>query len=144
MTIDPFDLDGVMREAGDPGVPWTLPARTKIGHVHFTVSSLAAAERFYANALGFEVTHRSLPGILAVAAGGYHHHVNLNVWAGEGAPTDRADVAGLIEWELVVDDDDARREVEHRLTAAGYAVQRDDATVRAADDDGNVVVVRGS
>ena len=144
MTIDPFDIDGVMREAGDDTIPWALPAATKIGHVHFTVSSLDAAERFYADALGFDVTQRSLPGILAVSAGGYHHHVNLNVWAGADAPRDRDDVAGLIEWELIMDDADARRAVEHRLTAAGYTFQRDDATVRAADDDGNIVVVRGA
>jgi catechol 2,3-dioxygenase len=112
--------------------------------VHFTVSSLESAERFYAGALGFDVTQRSLPGILAVSAGGYHHHVNLNVWAGEGAPRDRDDVAGLIEWELLVDDAESRRAVEHRLTAGGYAFQRDDTTARAADDDGNVVVVRST
>jgi len=142
MTIDPFDLDGVMREAGDAGTPWRIPADTKIGHVHFTVSSLESAERFYAGALGFDVTQRSLPGILAVSAGGYHHHVNLNVWAGDGAPKDRDDVAGLIEWELVLDNPEARQEAERRLAANGYAIQRDDATMRAADDDGNIVVVR--
>jgi catechol 2,3-dioxygenase len=142
MTIDPFDAEGVMREAGDGGVPWRVPVETKIGHVHFTVSSLESAERFYAGALGFDVTQRSLPGILAVSAGGYHHHVNLNVWAGENALRDRDDVAGLIEWELVLDNPEARRDVERRLTANGYAFQRDESTVRAADDDGNIVVVR--
>jgi len=143
MTIDPFDVEGVTREAGDDTIPWTLPTATTIGHVHFTVSSLAAAERFYADALGLDVTQRSLVGILAVSAGGYHHHVNLNVWAGEGAPRDRDAVAGLIEWELVVPDDASRGEVERRLTTAGYAFQRDAETIRAADDDGNVVVLRG-
>jgi catechol 2,3-dioxygenase len=144
MTIDPFDLDGVMRAAGDPSTPWSIPVATKVGHVHFTVSSLEAAERFYAGAIGFDVTQRSLPGILAVSAGGYHHHVNLNVWAGDGASRDRDDVAGLIEWELVLDDTNQRQAVERRLTASGYGIQRDDSTMRAADDDGNVVVVRAS
>lgn len=142
MTIDPFDMEGVMRAAGNDGAAWRLPVETKIGHVHFTVSSLESAERFYAGAVGFDVTQRSLPGILAVSAGGYHHHVNLNTWAGEGAPRDRDDVAGLIEWELILENPESRREVERRLTASGYAVQRDETTVRAADDDGNVVVVR--
>jgi catechol 2,3-dioxygenase len=144
MTIDPFDLDGVMRAAGDPSTPWSLPVTTKVGHVHFTVSSLPAAERFYAGAIGFDVTQRSIPSLLAVSAGGYHHHVNLNVWAGEGAPRDRDDVAGLIEWELVIDDPEERNAVERRLSASGYGIQRDETTLRAADDDGNVVVVRGS
>ena len=77
-----------------------------------------------------------------MSAGGYHHHVNLNVWAGENAPKDRDDVAGLIEWELVLDNPDARQEAERRLAANGYAIQRDETTMRAADDDGNIVVVR--
>jgi len=141
MTIDPFDEFGVLAAAGDPSTPWSLPSETTVGHVHFTVSSLAAAERFYADALGFDVTQRTLLGILAVSAGGYHHHVNVNVWAGEGAPRDRSDVAGLIEWELVVPDASARADMEQRLAAGAYGFWREVDTIRASDDDGNVVVV---
>jgi catechol 2,3-dioxygenase len=143
MTIDPFDVAGVLHDAGDPSVPWTLPSETTIGHVHFTVSSLSGAERFYADTLGFDVTQRTLSGILAVSSGGYHHHVNLNTWAGEGAAHDQDNVAGLVEWELVVSDAAERSDIEHRLEGAGRAFQRANDVVRAADDDGNIVVVRG-
>lgn len=140
MTVDPFDLEGVLVEAGPPAA-WQMPSATRIGHVHFTVSSLESAERFYAGALGLDVTQRSLVGLLAVSAGGYHHHVNLNTWAGTDPGRDPADMAGLIEWELVIPGTAARRDAEHRLEAAGYAIQRDGDVVRAADADGDVVVL---
>jgi catechol 2,3-dioxygenase len=140
MTVDPFDLEGVLAEAGAPA-PWQMPSTTRVGHVHFTVSSLQAAERFYAGLVGLDVTQRSLVGLLAVSAGGYHHHVNLNTWAGTSPARQPEDVAGLIEWELVVPEAAARSGAEHRLEAAGYAIERDHEVVRAADDDGNIVVL---
>src|SRR6185312_10272121 len=98
------------------------------------------AERFYADTLGLDVTQRSLVGLLAVSAGGYHHHVNLNTWAGH-SPGGDEDMAGLIDWELVIAHPEARAAAEHRLEAGGYAIQRDAEVVRAADADGNVVVL---
>lgn len=141
MSIDPMDVNGVLGEAVADR-EWTLPSGTRVGHVHFTVSSLQAAEAFYCGALGLDVTQRTLVGVLAVSAGGYHHHVNLNVWAGRNPPSDSDAVAGLIEWELVMGSERAKEDVEQRLEAGGYAFQRDAEVVRAADPDGNVVVVR--
>lgn len=140
MTVDPFDAEGVLRDAGPPS-PWSMPADTRIGHVHFTVSSLADAERFYADALGLDVTQRTLVGLLAVSAGGYHHHVNVNTWAGASPGRESDDMAGLIEWEMVISNAEARASAEHRLEAGGYAIQRDAEVVRAADNDGNIVVL---
>jgi catechol 2,3-dioxygenase len=140
MTVEPFDHAGVLAEAGPP-TPWAMPSATRIGHVHFTVSSLKDAERFYADTLGLNVTQRSLVGLLAVSAGGYHHHVNLNTWAGSSPARQPADEAGLIEWELAIPDAVARRDAEHRLEAAGCVIQRDHDVVRAADEDGNIVVL---
>lgn len=57
----------------------------RIGHVHLTVSDLERALRFYRDALGFEVTQRLGESAVFLSAGGYHHHIALNVWAGEGA-----------------------------------------------------------
>jgi len=140
MTIDPFDFEGVIAAAG-ADTAWRLPSATRIGHVHFTVSSLAEAERFYADAVGFDVTQRTLQGILAVSAGGYHHHVNMNVWAGDNPPRDREDVAGLIEWELVVPDAAARDDVAKRLAEQRYDVTRQGDAIRTHDEDGNMVVI---
>ena len=38
---------------------------------------------------------RRYPGALFVAAGGYHHHLGLNTWAGVGAPPPPENAVGL-------------------------------------------------
>ena len=87
MATDPLDVDGVLGELAQDGRPWEgLPAGTAIGHVHLHVADLRQAEDFYCGVLGFDVTQRGYPGALFVSAGGYHHHLGLNIWAGAGAP----------------------------------------------------------
>jgi catechol 2,3-dioxygenase len=118
MTVDPMDVQGVVSAAG-PVSHWSgLPAGTVIGHVHFTVSDLERAVRFYRDVVGFDLMMR-IPSLAAVSAGGYHHHLNLNTWAGEDAPPDSDDIAGLAGWELRVPDAKARRELIDRLAVAG-------------------------
>src|SRR5438445_2210619 len=60
--------------------------QTRIGHVHLTVSDLDRALAFYRDVLGFEVTTSYGRDAVFLSAGGYHHHVGLNTWAGRGAP----------------------------------------------------------
>ncbi len=57
-----------------------------IGHVHLHVSDLAQSEQFYSGKLGLDVMQRGYPGALFMAAGGYHHHLGVNTWAGRSAP----------------------------------------------------------
>jgi catechol 2,3-dioxygenase len=119
MTVDPMDVQGVIAAAGTLSTSWRgLPADTVVGHVHFTVADLERAVRFYRDVVGFDPMMR-IPSLAAVSAGGYHHHINLNTWAGEGAPSDSEEVAGLAGWELRVPDFRARRELIDRLAGAG-------------------------
>lgn len=86
MTTEPLDLGDVAAAAGATA---GLPAGTVIGHIHLHVSDLKAAEAFYAENLGFDVTVRSYPGALFLSSAGYHHHIGLNTWAGrDAAPPD--------------------------------------------------------
>ena len=119
MTVDPMDVQGVVAAGRERPEPWNgLPADTVVGHVHFTVSRMERAVAFYRDVIGFDVMMR-IPSLTAVSAGGYHHHLNLNTWAGEGAPPDSDRVAGLVGWELVVPGVQARRALIDRLGAAG-------------------------
>ena len=56
------------------------PAGTTMGHVHFYVGDLEQAKKFYHSGLGLDITTWRYPGALFTSAGGYHHHVGLNVW----------------------------------------------------------------
>ncbi|HET9275865.1 MAG TPA: VOC family protein [Gemmatimonadales bacterium] len=135
-AVDPLDREGVLGAAG--AEPWTgMPAGTTIGHVHFFVDDIAAAEAFYHAALGFDKTIWNLPGLLFVAAGGYHHHVGLNTWAA-GAPAAGAEDAKLLFWELVLPDAVISRAVES-LGRTGHPVVAADG-VRAASDPWGITV----
>lgn len=95
MATEPLDLDDVAREPGAER-PWAgLDAGTMVGHVHLHVPDLAAAEALYCGDIGLSATLRRYPGALFVAAGTYHHHLGLNIWAGRGAPPPAAGTVGL-------------------------------------------------
>ena len=138
MTTEPMDAPAVLAAGRERPEPWDgLPRETVVGHVHFTVSDLARATDFYRDVVGLDVRMR-IPTLVAVAAGGYHHHLNLNSWAGAGAPADLPSVAGLDSWQLHVRDDAARAALVRRLEAAGAIVEpaTADGQVLARDPDG--------
>jgi catechol 2,3-dioxygenase len=148
MGSDPIDLDslfGTLEDAEpDDG---SMAGGSDIGHVHLQVSSLKAAERFYVELLGFEVTQRSYRGALFVSAGGYHHHIGLNVWAGEGVPSLAPDVAGLIDFTVLVPDTSTLDMLAERLEQAGVTFERPDtrdgsSSLLTHDSDGIGVVLR--
>jgi catechol 2,3-dioxygenase len=143
MTVDPMDLAGVIAAGREQPGPWTgLPAETIVGHLHFTVSRLEPSVAFYRDVIGFDVMMR-IPSLVAVSAGGYHHHLNLNTWAGERAPRDSDEIAGLSGWELRVSDDNARRALMERFRTAG-ALAPSSEGVTARDPDGVAVEVVAS
>ncbi|HLR47130.1 MAG TPA: VOC family protein, partial [Deinococcales bacterium] len=75
----------------------------------------------YHEALGFDATVWNYPGALFLSAGGYHHHLGLNTWAGASPPAGRDD-ARLLEWELLLP---GRSDVEAAVASlreAGYPV----------------------
>lgn len=95
MATDPLDLQSVHDEPGAE-TPWRgLEAGTVMGHVHLHVSHIESAEEFYCGTIGFDPIVRRYPGALFVAAGGYHHHLGLNIWAGVGAPPPPENAVGL-------------------------------------------------
>ena len=103
MATDPLDLEHLHDEPGAEAM-WTgLETGTVIGHVHLHVPHLNTAEAFYCGRVGFEPTLRGYPGALFVAAGGYHHHLGLNVWTGIGAPPPPENAVGLRSFTIESD-----------------------------------------
>lgn len=123
MTVDPLDLRDIADAASGP---WTgLPAGSGLGHIHLHVGDLEQAGAFYREALGFDEMAR-MSGALFLAAGGYHHHLGVNVWA-RGAPAPAPEDAQLLDWTLRVPDAALADEAAQRLTAAGHAPVADGA-----------------
>jgi catechol 2,3-dioxygenase len=143
MSTLPLDLQSLAAELGDPGKGESgIADGTRIGHVHLNVADLDEAERFYHDALGFVVTVRGYPGALFVASDGYHHHVGLNTWAGEGAPPPPPGSRGLLRFELVADDEAELERVERGLAEAGVEATRVAEGIEAVDPSGNRVLLR--
>jgi catechol 2,3-dioxygenase len=74
---------------------YTVPAGTRIGHVHLKVSDLERSLAFYQDILGFEITQRYGDGAVFLSAGGYHHHIGLNTWQSKGTARVPAKGVGL-------------------------------------------------
>ncbi len=141
MDTRPLDIEGVVAAGG--GTPWTgMPPGTVMGHVHLHVGSLDGAAAFYRDALGLEPTVWSYPGALFLAAGGYHHHLGVNTWAGDNAPRPVADDARLLEWEIVLPDRMGVERTARSLEGAGHQVTRGEGGVRASDPWGTTLFLR--
>ena len=137
----PLDLAGLMAELPLGWQNAGMPPSTRIGHVHLNVADIATSASFYVGALGFEVMVRGYPGALFVSAGGYHHHVGLNTWLGEGAPPPPAESRGLRSFSVRVPDKAELERVAQRLAAAGSEIARDDAGLSVLDPSGNRVLI---
>src|SRR5438067_966738 len=64
----------------------SIPAETRIGHVHLKVADLERAIGFYRDYLGFDLLF-NMGSAAFLSAGGYHHHIGLNTWESkDGSP----------------------------------------------------------
>lgn len=103
-----------------------------VGHVHLSVGDLDSARAFYVDALGFDETADYRGSALFVSAGGYHHHMAMNVWQSRGAGP-RTPALGLGQVTLVLPAADDLGDLGERLRHHGVAV-RDDGRGLAFDD----------
>jgi len=122
LTTDPLDLGAIMRTLPDDrGPAWAgLPPGTDMGHVHLQVADLRAAEQFYLGVMGFE-RMAELPGASFIGAGGYHHQLGMNTWAGAGVAAPPEHAARLLRYTLQFSSQALLQELLDRLHAAGIA-----------------------
>jgi catechol 2,3-dioxygenase len=116
MTTAPMDVEGIV-EAGRlaGGGAGRFPADSRIGHVHLKVGDAAEAQRYYMDALGFDVTHRRPPHAAFLSSGGYHHHLGVNTWMSRGAGRRDPEALGLAEIGLAVRDEALKAEIASRM-----------------------------
>src|SRR3989442_633670 len=122
----------------------SIHPNTGIGHVHLTVSDLDRALAFYRDVLGFEVTSRYGRDAVFLSAGGYHHHIGLNTWAGRGAPAPPRGTTGLYHFAILYPDRKAlagavRRVLDAGVPLEGAADHGVSEAIYLRDPDGNGV-----
>ncbi len=140
MSTEPLDTLNLLSLVETQPERMDAPLLTDIGHIHLHVAGLDEAERFYHEFLGLAVTQRSYPSALFFAAGGYHHHVGANTWAGKTrAPVNSV---GLISYRLTVPVREILYCLRHRAPIAGYesssqASETGEELLRIRDLNGN-------
>lgn len=141
MTTEFIDPNRFVDEHLDPALDAaTAPVDAKVGHVHLQVGDVPTARAFYVDALGFAETASLGSAALFVSAGGYHHHMAMNVWNSRGAGR-RADSLGLGRLEIAVPDADALGAARERLAAAGVPVADDGRSLRLEDPWANAITL---
>jgi catechol 2,3-dioxygenase len=107
-------------------------AEAGVGHVHLQVGDVHSAQEFYVGTLGFEKTAGWHGQALFVSAGGYHHHMAMNVWNSRGAGP-RRDTLGLGEVLIEVPSGDDVGALADRLKTAGVQSHHTGAELRFED-----------
>jgi catechol 2,3-dioxygenase len=139
-----LDPNGYLQEhLTDEGIESPVIGDAKVGHVHLSVGDTATAHDFYVNKLGFEQTIE-LPGsAIFVSAGGYHHHMAMNVWNAPGAGR-RARTLGLGQIDIVVPGTEELGEVTERMKHFGVETKDDGKTVSFDDPWANLIRLTAS
>ena len=106
--------------AGEDSSPQVRPG-LRMGHLHLHVGDIEEALRFYRDVLGFEL-QAHLGSAAFVSAGGYHHHLGINIWNGQGAGPAPEHRVGLRHWTVQLPAADLA-DVRARVDAAGLEVE---------------------
>lgn len=80
---------------------YKIPAQTRIGHVHLKVSDIQQTLDFYCGLLGFELMTMYGSDAAFISAGGYHHHIGLNMWYSKNGPPAPQHSAGLFHTAIL-------------------------------------------
>lgn len=143
MNTQRLDVQGVMAELENRHDTWQgIHADTVMGHIHLHVSRLDEAEKFYTDVLGFDLMTRYGPSASFVSAGGYHHHIGMNTWAGIGAPAPPEHAIGLNWYTILLPTQDDLQETAVRLETASIPYQKQETGLFLRDPANNGIVLR--
>src|SRR3954462_14118106 len=101
---------------------YTVPAQTRIGHVHLKVSDLTKSLDFYSGLLGFELITMYGDQAAFISAGGYHHHIGLNTWHSKDAPPAKRQGVGLYHTAILYPTRKDLAAIYLRLKESGYSL----------------------
>ncbi len=141
---EPLDVNALLshlREDDRLDVP--NPPETRIGHIHLHVRNVDEAVDFYHGVIGFDVMGVAKPFRMGfVSAGGYHHHIGLNTWQGEGAPPPPADALGLSYFTVELPDQKSLEDVLARVENAGIPANQTEDGLLLYDPSQNGLMFR--
>jgi len=104
------------------------------------VGDVASAREFYVDRLGFATTAELAGSALFVSAGGYHHHMAMNVWNSRGAGR-RQRTLGLGRVDILLPSADDIGALGERMAHYGVEARDDGRTLELEDPWANLVRV---
>lgn len=140
---EPLDVKALLTHLQqDDRLDVPIPPETRMGHIHLHVRDIEEAVDFYHGIIGFDVMGVARPFRMAfVSAGGYHHHIGLNTWQGEGAPPPPTDALGLRHFAVELPDQKALEEVTARVEKAGIPANQTEEGLLIHDPSQNGVIL---
>ena len=99
---------------------YTVPTKTRIGHVHLKVADIQRSLKFYCDLLGFQITTMYGDQAAFISAGGYHHHIGLNTWHSKGLPPAPTNSVGLYHTAILYPTRKDLAIIFDRLRTANY------------------------
>lgn len=103
--------------------PRPIAPGTRIGHVHLKVADIERALGFYCGVLGFTLMQRFGRAAAFVSAGGYHHHIGLNVWESRGGSPPAPGTTGLFHLAILYPTRPDLADALRRLVAGGIPLE---------------------
>ena len=104
------------------------------------VKDLHQMVAFYRDVIGLDLMIQLGGSAAFMSAGGYHHHLGLNTWAGVGAPQPPADAVGIRIWDMRLPERTDIDAVAARMDAAGVAYEREvNGAIITRDPSGNAL-----
>lgn len=141
MATDPLDLQNLLGELQGRDETWTgLDPKTVLGHMHLQIADVRRDEAFYRDVLGFDVMF-NIGSASFVSAGGYHHHIGMNIWNSAGAPPPPADAVGLRYFTVELPNQDALSKTVDRVRNASLDVEELEPGLLIRDPSQNGVVL---
>ncbi|MFZ0490243.1 MAG: VOC family protein [Salegentibacter sp.] len=101
---------------------YRIPENVRIGHVHLKVADVQRSLDFYCGLLGFEITTTYGEDAAFISAGGYHHHIGLNMWFSKNSAPAPIHAPGLFHTAILYPERKELARIFRRLREAEYPI----------------------
>lgn len=136
-----IDFDSLFAEIVVDPVWRGMPAGSTLGHMHLKVGDVAQAKAFYHTLFGFDVV-ADWSSALFVSAGGYHHHLGLNMWHSRNGHAAPAHATGLDSFDVILPTAADRDALVARLRDGSAKLSEQDGLPVAHDPWDNRLILR--
>lgn len=137
----PVDVEGVLGELVNETNEWKgLHRDTVLGHMHLKAANAGRDAAFYRDVIGLDEM-ANMGSAAFLSAGGYHHHLGMNMWESANAAPPPPDSVGLQSYTINLPNAEELSKVAHRVRQAGFPLQETETGLLVRDPSQNAAVL---